>query len=248
MRTRTWFIGILLLLLLVPLVAAPVSASPASWSCGPGVTYLVRPGDNLFRIALNHGTTMQAIASANGIYNYTLVYAGSVLQIPCAAGYTAPVYNPPVYNPPVYNPPVYNPPVYQPPAYNPPIWTPPSWDSNGVLPPVYTNPSYHIPAITVNCNQLYGTSPLGGMNYGDQTFYWNPTPGATSYRVNVYSVDVNPGRLVASTDVPATRSYAVLNVGGGAGPGFQFSWEVQALVSDISVCTSSRYSMYRAAP
>lgn len=244
MRTRTWIMGILLVLLMLPIVASPVAASPAAWSCGPGVTYLVRPGDNLFRIALNHGTTMQAIANANNIYNYTLVYAGSVLSIPCAGG----SYNPPVYQPPVYHPLVYQPPVYQPPVYNPPIWIPPASDSNGVLPPVYTNPSYYIPPIHVNCNNLYGTSPLGGMAYGDQTFYWNPTPGATSYRVNVYSVDVNPGRLVASADAPATRSYTTLNVGGGAGPGFQFSWEVQALVSDIAVCTSQRYSMYRSAP
>lgn len=247
MRTRTWIVALVMLLLIVPLLVSPVAASPAASSCGPGVTYLVRPGDNLFRIALNHGTTMQAIAAANGIYNYTLVYAGSVLSIPCASGYTPPVYTPPVYNPPVYNPPVYTPPVYNPPVYNPPVYVPPAWDSNGILPPVYTTPSYYIPPINVNCNALYGTSPLGGMAYGDQVFYWNPTPGATSYRVNVYSLDYG-GALVLSTDVPATRSNALINVGSPAGAGFRFSWEVQAMVSDIAVCTSQRYTMFRAAP
>lgn len=237
MRTRTWIIALLLLLLALPMLVSPVAASPASLTCGPGVTYLVRPGDNLFRIALNHGTTMQAIAAVNGIYNYALVYAGSVLTIPCASGYT----------PPVYTPSVYTPPVYTPPAYQPPIYVPPAWDSNGVLPPVYTTPSYYIPPIRVNCGTLAGTSPLGGMAYGDQTFYWNPTPGATSYRVNVYSLDYG-GRLVLSADVPATRTNLTMNVGSPAGNGFRFSWEVQALVSDIAVCTSQRYSMFRAAP
>ena len=251
MRTRTWIFVLLLVLIMVPLLVTPVAASPAGWGCGPGVTYLVRPGDNLFRIALNHGTTMQAIANANGIYNYTLVYAGSVLTIPCAGGYNPPAYNPPVYNPPVYNPPVYYPPVYYPPVYNPPatnypIYVPPASDNNGVLPPVYTNPSYYIPPIYVNCGSLYGTSPLGGMAYGDQTFYWNPTAGATSYRVNVYNAD--SGNRVLSTDVPSTLTRALLNVGSPAGTGLRFAWEVQALVSDIVVCTSQRYTMFRAWP
>lgn len=232
MRSRYWIIAILLILLAVPLAAVPASASPTSLACGPTVTYLVRPGDNLFRIALNHGTTMQAIASANGITNYARIFWGTTLRIPCAAT----------------TPPVYTPPVWQPPAYVPPVWVPPASDSNGILPPVYTVPSYYIPPIRVNCNQLYGTSPLSGMNYGDETFYWNPTPGATSYRVNVYSVDINPGRLVASADVPANRTHATLNMGSAAGPGFRFAWEVQAMVSDISVCTSQRYTMYRESP
>lgn len=45
-------------------------------------TYVVQPGDNLFRIALNHGLTTQALASANGISNLSRVYVGQVLRIP----------------------------------------------------------------------------------------------------------------------------------------------------------------------
>jgi lipoprotein-anchoring transpeptidase ErfK/SrfK len=45
-------------------------------------TYVVQPGDNLFRIALNHGLTTQELASANGISNLSRVYAGQVLRIP----------------------------------------------------------------------------------------------------------------------------------------------------------------------
>jgi LysM repeat protein len=36
----------------------------------------------LFRIALRYGTTVQAIASANGIANPALIYVGQVLTVP----------------------------------------------------------------------------------------------------------------------------------------------------------------------
>jgi LysM repeat protein len=47
-----------------------------------GTTYTVLPGDNLFRIALKFGKSMQAIAAANGISNYNLIYPCQVLKIP----------------------------------------------------------------------------------------------------------------------------------------------------------------------
>jgi putative chitinase len=47
-----------------------------------GSTYTVQPGDNLFRIALKFGKSMQAIAAANGIGNYNFIYVGQVLKIP----------------------------------------------------------------------------------------------------------------------------------------------------------------------
>jgi LysM repeat protein len=54
----------------------PVTPQPG------GSTYRVLPGDNLFRIALKFGKSMQAIAAANGIVNYNLIYPGQVLKIP----------------------------------------------------------------------------------------------------------------------------------------------------------------------
>ncbi len=52
----------------------------------PGVsadtTYVVKPGENLFRIALNHGLTTQELAAYNGILNPTRIYAGQTLLIP----------------------------------------------------------------------------------------------------------------------------------------------------------------------
>ncbi len=56
----------------------PVPPPPPSG----GTTYTVLPGDNLFRIALKFGKSMQAIAAANGITNYNLIYPGQVLKIP----------------------------------------------------------------------------------------------------------------------------------------------------------------------
>ena len=49
---------------------------------GGGRTHVVRPGENLFRIALQYGTTAQAIAAANNLPNIHLIYAGQVLRIP----------------------------------------------------------------------------------------------------------------------------------------------------------------------
>ncbi len=47
-----------------------------------GRTHTVAPGENLFRISLKYGTTVQAIASANGISNVNLIFVGQVLKIP----------------------------------------------------------------------------------------------------------------------------------------------------------------------
>jgi LysM repeat protein len=44
--------------------------------------YTVQPGDNLFRIALRFGRSMQAIAAANNIANTGLIFVGQVLIIP----------------------------------------------------------------------------------------------------------------------------------------------------------------------
>jgi LysM repeat protein len=46
-----------------------------------GGTYVVRPGDNLYRIALRYGTTVHRIMAANGCYT-TIIVPGQVLIIP----------------------------------------------------------------------------------------------------------------------------------------------------------------------
>lgn len=47
-------------------------------------TYVLRPGDNLTRVAAQHGTTVAAVLAANGIVNANRVYVGQVLAIPAS--------------------------------------------------------------------------------------------------------------------------------------------------------------------
>lgn len=60
-----------------------VSAAPAA---NP-LIHIVQWGENLFRIARRYGTTVEAIANANGILNPNRIYAGQRLVIP---GYPPP--------------------------------------------------------------------------------------------------------------------------------------------------------------
>lgn len=50
------------------------------------VTHTVAEGENLYRIALRYGLTVDQIAAANGIGDPTLVYVGQVLVIPAPIG------------------------------------------------------------------------------------------------------------------------------------------------------------------
>lgn len=68
--------------------AQPTTAPTAAPSSGPTV-HTVQAGENLFRIALHYGTTVEAIASANGIANPAMIYVGQELTIP-AGGEAAP--------------------------------------------------------------------------------------------------------------------------------------------------------------
>src|SRR5262245_21529301 len=49
-------------------------------------TYVVQPGDNLFRLSLRFNTTVAALAAANGITNVNLIFAGQTLIIPGPGG------------------------------------------------------------------------------------------------------------------------------------------------------------------
>ncbi len=58
----------------------PGNGQPPSGIC---TYYLVRPGDYLKSIAARFGTTWQAIAQANRLYNPNWIYPGMRLAIPC---------------------------------------------------------------------------------------------------------------------------------------------------------------------
>ncbi|MFP4323676.1 MAG: LysM peptidoglycan-binding domain-containing protein [Anaerolineales bacterium] len=75
-----WFIilSLVLGLMIVPTIAQAQSADP------PGTTHTVQAGENLFRIALRYGFSVDALARANNINDPTRVYAGQVLVLPLA--------------------------------------------------------------------------------------------------------------------------------------------------------------------
>jgi LysM repeat protein len=66
------------------------SSAPATPSQpATGGAYVVRAGDTLYGIALTHGTTVQAIMSANGLSS-SMIYAGQRLTIPGAVASPVP--------------------------------------------------------------------------------------------------------------------------------------------------------------
>ncbi len=69
-------------------------------------TYIVRPGDNLFRIGLRYGMSYFRLASYNGLLNPNLVFAGMRLLVPCSRGYVPGQYSTSIYmTPSPYTPP-----------------------------------------------------------------------------------------------------------------------------------------------
>ncbi|MDX1993771.1 MAG: LysM peptidoglycan-binding domain-containing protein [bacterium] len=58
------------------------------WGQEAGVTHVVQPGENLYRIALRYGVDMNSLAQANGITNMAQIYAGQQLVIPGLAAPT----------------------------------------------------------------------------------------------------------------------------------------------------------------
>jgi LysM repeat protein len=75
-------LGCLLVLSLLLSAVAPVWAQDAA-------VHVVQPGENLFRIALYYGTTVDAIQAANGM-DSVYVYVGQRLTIPGGADVTPP--------------------------------------------------------------------------------------------------------------------------------------------------------------
>ena len=106
-----------------------------------------------------------------------------------------------------------------------------------------------MPAITKRDRPIHlefvsnkSASPLGGLPYGQVTFYWNAAPGATSYRVNLYNGD--------SVMTSINSNGATTNAQGdasGLGDGSSFGWNVQALVNGEVACTSGKVTMFREA-
>lgn len=88
LRTRVLLVALLIAALLVVSIG-PVTASAAAPSASCPTYHVVRWGETLTGIAWMYGTSVWAIASANGIWNPNYIRAGQTLVIPC--GYYPPV-------------------------------------------------------------------------------------------------------------------------------------------------------------
>jgi LysM repeat protein/plastocyanin len=91
--------------------------------CAASQTYLVQRGDNLFRIALNHGTTVNAIRNANNLWGRVL-RPGTTLVIPCPGSEQYPGQTPVAPPPPAIPPSNAQTPIPPPPTTVPPPLTP----------------------------------------------------------------------------------------------------------------------------
>jgi hypothetical protein len=99
-------------------------------------------------------------------------------------------------------------------------------------------------ASQVDCKNFRVTSPLQGLPSGGKTaFFWDPAPGASSYRVDISN---ESGTQVGSfTTAGATTSLSA-DVG-SFGAGTLFTIEVTALVGGQEACTTSPVTVPREA-
>ncbi len=68
--------------LFVPPVPATVTVIPCGPPAGWVRTYIVQPGDNLFRISLSYGTTVPQLQRANCMGSATKIFSGQRLWVP----------------------------------------------------------------------------------------------------------------------------------------------------------------------
>jgi LysM repeat protein len=77
-------------LLPVVIVLMALLLPPAVHAAPGQIVHIVRPGETLYSIARYYGSTVQAIAYANGIRNPSYIWAGQRLIIPTGGGYYPP--------------------------------------------------------------------------------------------------------------------------------------------------------------
>ena len=68
-----------------PEAETPAPTEEPAATSGPR-THIVQPGENLFRIALRYGKTVEQLAQVNGITNPARIYVGQKLTIPGTDG------------------------------------------------------------------------------------------------------------------------------------------------------------------
>ena len=94
---------LLMLLSLTLILGFGFSFSATETEAQEQTTYVVQPGDNLYRISLRYNVTIAALVAANNIPNPNLIYVGQRLVIP--TGGTPPPTQPPGSTPVPTQPP-----------------------------------------------------------------------------------------------------------------------------------------------
>lgn len=72
----------------------PATGTPATGAPAAGATHTVGAGETLASIAARHGTTVEAIAAANGITDTSVIYVGTILQLTGGAFVAGPTTTP----------------------------------------------------------------------------------------------------------------------------------------------------------
>jgi hypothetical protein len=102
-------------------------------------------------------------------------------------------------------------------------------------------PTIFTPQTGVDCSTFRATSPTLGLGYGINAFYWDAAQGVDGYRVTVNN-ETAGGSVSGETTV---TSIALDLTDATIGPGFDFSWIVEALAEGEVVCTSERIRLQR---
>jgi murein DD-endopeptidase MepM/ murein hydrolase activator NlpD len=181
------------------------------------VTHVVTRGQNLFRISLRYGVSMQSIAAANSIANINRIYVGQSLFIPCAGSTGTPV--PGATTVPVV------------PTLRPTL--------------IPTLVQVGTPGV-VDCAGFRATSPLDGFPDGPTTFYWDsPRSGAAVIEYQVIVLNDRGARIAGFTQVGGILNVdgdVAFNAIGGRS---RFSWYVIALVHGVEVCRTQTTTLNR---
>jgi hypothetical protein len=96
------------------------------------------------------------------------------------------------------------------------------------------------PPPVFDCSVFRLTAPLDGLPNGMTTFYWDPLPGATGYRVRVADAS-SPGTPLTSLSVAGDRTNTTLNLSSDAiGGSTNLVVTIEALNGESVACTDSR--------
>ena len=97
---------------------------------------------------------------------------------------------------------------------------------------------------SADCSVFRLTSPLDGLANGSVTFYWDPLPGATGYRLTV----LDGGTPLASYATNSGQTSLTADVSSSAiGGGFELGVRLEAFVGPGVACNDNRVIL-RAAP